>query len=161
MAKFRLAANAELDLLTKEELDGSLREAAVSEWNERGRGIKRLRLIQRPNTALSTTAGFVLNATPNQGYTWNLRFVAASLSAAQTTQFYLGSDTNTGLTSTTGLAPLANAPSAVVGSASWGGGQVWIDPGDYLAVWAGGTATLQGIHVVVIEAPAELAWKLT
>lgn len=160
MAEVELRAGVKLDLLNKGELGDALKESAAAEWTARAQGMKRLRFIQRPNTALSTTAGFILNATPNQGYTWNLRFVAASLSAAQTVQFYLGSDTNTGLTSTTGLAPLANAPSAVVGSAAWGGGQVWIDPGDYLAVWAGGTATLQGIHVIVIETPTEMAWKL-
>jgi len=160
MAKVRLAANAELDLLNRQELGDALHESANREWGERARGMKRLRLRVYPGAALTTTAGWVANWTPAQGYAWNLRFIAASLSAAQTTQFYLGRDTNTGLTATAGLDPLDSVASAVIGEASWGSGQVWMDPGDYLVIWAGSTATLQAVHVTAIEVPAELAWKL-
>jgi hypothetical protein len=160
MARVKIQAGAEFDILNKDELDRSLKDNAKDEWGERARGMKRLRFIQRPGASLTTSAGWILNATPNQGYTWNLRFVSAALSAAQTVQFYLGSDTNTGLTVTSGLAPLVNAASAVIGTGAWGSGQVWIDPDDYLVIWAGGTATLNAVHVVVIETPAELAWKL-
>lgn len=166
MAEFKLSAGATVDLLTKPELDASLKAGSDAEWAQRARGIKRLRFRIFPGAALSTSAGYVYNVTPNQGYVWSLRLIAVSLSAgvAVNANFYLGTDTNSGLTSTTGLIPLAGtsqtgAAGGVV-SATWGKGGAWVDPGEFPVVWASGTATLAAVYMTVVETPQELAWKV-
>lgn len=78
MAKFRLAANAEVDLLTRQELDESL-QSQQDTWQAAAlRGIKWMRLPEvltgraaSGKLTLGETTG--QQAGPAQGYIWSLR----------------------------------------------------------------------------------------
>lgn len=161
MAEFKLSAGATLDLLTKPELDQSL----AHEWDkalaERARGVKPMRYTGQPQFAIGTTTAFTVPYTPDSGYVWNLRSIACTLSTAANALFNLGTDTHTGIPTPNTLIPVGgSSPSALVTGESWGKGQYFIYPGEFIVISASASATLESYIMQVINVPAELAWKV-
>ena len=155
MAKFRIAANAEIDLLTRDEVRGILADWDA-EQAARGRGIKTLRFSQGvPNVSINGVA-FVIPFSPAAGYVWAVRNFAAQLSASTTTRLYLGDTGTTGQTNT----PLAQLPAALLPSITFSNTQLTLNEGEYLAFVGGGAANLTAYTLQVLQTPAELAWKL-
>jgi hypothetical protein len=161
MAKFRIGANAEIDLLTKDELDTSLTSAlaeADAAQEARLRGLKRIPLPMIYGTA----SGGVLNmggasttpiATPRAGYVWSVRHLVIE-----------------GLTS--GATP--DVVNITQGPRTWwqlngnqfcqtfGRGEIMLTNGQAFAYVSVGTFAATGTivaHGYVNEAPAELAGK--
>jgi hypothetical protein len=156
MAKFKLSAGAELDLLTKGELDTSLLDQSVREWAERGRGVKVIRR-QGSTGPISLTTGFAIQG-PEQGYTWALRLLGLSLSAAQTIQAWTAGD-NSPAPPANGNGPLGSMPSASFGSITWSNVQGLLEGGEFLTLSAGGACTVQ-YTLIAVQVPAQLLWKL-
>jgi hypothetical protein len=155
MAKVKLNAGVELDLLNKSELADSLQDQFDREWAERGRGIKLIRIRGATSGNISTTVGFAIQG-PQQGYVWALRSLGAVLSSSQTLQAYVTGDNGTSIPAN---GPVANLAAGTVVFTTWSGVQAFLNGGEFLTIAAGGSATAQ-FTMYALEAPAELAWKL-
>jgi hypothetical protein len=154
MAKVRLSAGAEIDLLTKGELDDSLKDAADAEWTARARGIKPIRVMGNTGSLSSTTVFAV--AGPQQGYIWALRGLGLILSGAQTAQAYVTGDNGTTLPKNGLVASFASGTNLYT---DWSGVQAYLNGGEYLAIGAGGSVSAAFI-LYALEVPAELTWKV-
>lgn len=161
MAGFELRAGAKIDLLTKDELDGSLGHYWDEALAERARGIKPLQFGAAPQAQVSATAGFTIAQAPKEGYVWSLRLLAVSFpSPGNVAEFYRGSDTSTGIPSPNTLTPLASGSSGLVSSASFGKGQLFLRSSDFVVIAAASAVTLNSYLMSVVEVPAELIWKV-
>lgn len=161
MAKFRLSAGAELDMLTKDELDDSLQSQWDREWTARGRGIKYVRLPVLTGTLTGTypTSTTSLDNTcgPDQGYAWAIRRVAAA-GLGTSDQLYIFRNSVRAATLLTVL--VGTGTNADV---ELSGVQMVLMPGDKLIAAPGATFTASGTITVsgeAVEVPAELLWKL-
>lgn len=158
MAKFTLQAGAEVDLLNKQEV-----RDVLSDWDAeqaaRGRGVKALRF----NGALGAiTAGGIqtIPFSPASGYVWSLRNVGAFGSASGNWRFFVVTDTSNVL-NPSGAGIIGFQGSATAAAQQWGSGQAWLYEGEYLAISNAQAQASCGYSLVVLEAPAELAWKLS
>lgn len=153
--KIKLQAGAELDLLTKDELDTSLKSMGANWWSEIGRGDRYRRILL---TGLVTGAGAITiggpstpEAGPPPGFVWSVRRLNQS-AAGKTLALFLNDD----------------APGSAVGTFpttqywSFNPAELVLYPGDQLLATgtghtAGATVTLTG---QVRELPLPLAWRL-
>ena len=153
MAKFRLSAGAEIDMLTKDELDQSLGSYFAEQETARGSGIKVMR-IQGVTTSIGTGVAFPI-AGPEQGYAWALRSAGFSPSTSAAIRVWIGDNTATPpATGMVGFMPAAN-----FGTIAWSSVQAVLYGGEYLQLSAGATCTTDFI-IYAVEVPAQLLWKL-
>lgn len=162
MAKFKIGANAEIDLLTKGELDDSLADSAKGEWQERARGVKVMRFTAPVQASLTATAIYVIPYTPAQGYSWALRLVGATFSAAFNLRAWVTSDPSvTSLPTPNNMMPLGvTGGSALAVTLPFSGTQMVLNGGDFVVMSASGSVTLNSYVLTAVEVPTELLWKL-
>lgn len=164
MAKFKLAAGADLELLTKDEVREAVHDVHRGDWVERARGIKFFERSQAPanqvgvSPAISATAAYPIPHTPNEGYVWALRGLYATVSAAASLVFTKG---DTGSTAPTNL-PLGGSSGAASTNPwdNWSNVQAVLRSGQYVVVSASASVSLLNYLLVAVEVPAELIWKL-
>lgn len=154
MPKIKLHAGAEIDLLSKDELDQSLGQHFARTQTARGWGVKPIRK-QAATTTIGTATAFAIQG-PEQGYLWSLRLLGMSLSSAQSVQAWRAGDNGTTVPAN-GL--LGNMASASFGSLTWSKGQALLTGGEWLALSAGGN-TIVSYLLVAVEVPEQLAWKV-
>lgn len=145
MARVKLDFGAEVDFLTKGELDDSLGKFEEL-WRSYAEGLKWI----RPSGVLAAATGVVQS--PREGFAWMLTLVSATTSAAATVTVAIGE---------TGEYPVGTETLAAAGSAvlTWSSRQVILLPDDKL--WLGASAgTISHWRVHAIEAPAEQIFKL-
>lgn len=162
MAEFKLSAGASIDLLTKHELDDSLRASAAAEWIERGRGVKHLARIPVLSATIASSAvtipatGDLTECGPRQGYAWTVRRLSIDglTTAADVVAVYKNE--------VAGRSRVAQ----FTGSVPWvtfGKGQFVLLPGDTIVCANAGTLASTGLLTVsgeATETPAELLWKV-
>lgn len=145
--KFTFDFGAEVDILTKDELDQSLNRVPEL-LRKYAEGLKAVRFAG----VLSSTAGGVLPG-PRQGYTWMVTLVSVEASAAATVTVALGEDGTYAMASPVTLA--AAGPAVF----SWSSRQVILRPGEVLQV-AASAGTLGRYLIAGVEAKAEQVFKL-
>lgn len=163
MATFKLSAGAEIDLLTKPELDDALQSEALAQVQERARGIKPMRFVGRSGLALTATTAVVIPYTPSQGYVWAVRLVATSFSGtAANLRAWITSDANiTSLPVPNNMIPIGSTGNSSLSVAlQFSGTQVLMYGGEYIVLNVSTTPTLDNYVLAVVETPAELLWKL-
>lgn len=162
MAKFKLSAGADIEMLTKDELDQSLSDSAVAEWTERGRGVKVLRFTAPVGASLTATAVYVIPYTPAQGYSWALRLVGATFSTAFNLRVWITSDPSIAALPTPNnlMALGVTGGSALSTALTFSGTQAVLNGGDCVVMSASGNVTLNSYLLTAVEVPTELLWKL-
>jgi len=135
-----------------------IRQDLNTVWDTRervaARGLKPMRFIQAPppSTSIGTAAAFNIPYGPEPGYTWNVRIVAAQLSAAASLLAGIGfgeGDTKVPLVAE------VNTASLTFPVTTFSSGQMFLNGGETLALWASSTVTLIAYGLFVIESPAE------
>jgi len=163
MAQFSLKAGASIDVLTKPELDDSLKGAWQEEMTARGRGMKMLRFAGGVNfTSAAGPTGWVVGTpaglTPSAGYIWNLRALGLVFGAGSACNVFVG---DTGSTVATSHLVDHDGSAATFHTFHWGSGQEWLRAGEYLLAVPGAAAiAITGFKLGLVEVPEELAWKL-
>lgn len=118
MARFKLSAGAEIDLMTQAEMYDALHQYHQDTVLERARGVKWMRLPTLSGTLSGTypTATAKLGGPglcgPQPGYAWALRRISATGLSAATSASTATSDATGSITSGAGSAALANGVSA-------------------------------------------------
>jgi hypothetical protein len=159
MAKFRLSANAEVDLLTREEVKGVLNDWDA-EQAARGRAVKALRFTGVLGAVgVGVPPGPAVPQSPASGYIWSLRNFAVLGTASGTWRAYTVTDTS-GNYQPSGQGITGFIPAAIGAMFQWGAGQAWLYNGEYLSIGNSVAQTQVGYTLQVLEAPAEMAWKL-
>lgn len=154
--KFDLKAGVSIDVLTKDELDSSLRDYFAQAETAKARGLKPIIVEGNSGTIqISATTGWPIEG-PRQGYSWGLRFLGLNLGSAQTIQAWKTGD-NLGLLPSQGL--IGSAASSQFPEITWSNIQGLIRGGEYVTLFAG-AATVVGYRLVAIEVPTELEWKI-
>lgn len=161
MAIFKLSAGAEIDLLTKDEVDSALRDAEERELVALA-GIKPFRFQMFASVASSAVTigdpstgnvGGVLTA-PEQGFVWVVKHLVVE-----------------GLTSgaTPDVVNIYRSGRIIWQlngnqfAQTWGSGQIILNPGESLYVKSTGTVAATGqitVHGTIWEVPAQLVGKL-
>ena len=136
-----------------------IREDFTNVWDQRervaARGLKPLRFIGVPPSGtpqIGTGTAFNIPYGPLPGYTWNVRAVAAQLSTAASLLAGIGfgeGDTKVPLIA------VVNTASLTFPVTTFSSGQVFLNGGETLALWASATVTLTAYGLFVIESPAE------
>jgi len=128
-------------------------------WDQRERvaakGLKPMRFIgvpPVPATQIGTGTSFNIPYAPEPGYTWNIRIVAAQLGTAASLFGGIGfgeGDTKVPLIATVSTASLTFPVT------TFSSGQMFLNGGETLALWASATVTLTAFGLWVIQSPAE------
>jgi hypothetical protein len=155
MAQFTLKAGASIDVLTKPELDDSLKASWEAEMAARGRGMKYLEAAQAANANMVT--GFVIPATPQSGYLWALRTVGFISSAGVVAFISKTADP-------AGVAPypkpFGRDTSSTIHAFQFSGVQFLLRAGEFAAISSTAAANCTNWNLAYCEVPEELAWKL-
>jgi hypothetical protein len=162
MPKVALKANAEIDVLSKDELEDSLKGYFAAREAARLRGIKHLSRIPvlsgtiASNAILLPASGDPTQCGPHQGYAWSVRRLTIDglTTAADVVAIYRSSkDAVNRVAQFTGAAPVV----------TFNKGAFVLQPGDTIACANVGNLTTTGVLTVTGEAtevPAELLGKL-
>ena len=136
-----------------------IREDMNTMWDQRervaARGLKPLRFIgvpPVPATQVGTGTSFNIPYGPLPGYTWNVRLVAAQFGTAAS--LLAGVGFGEGDTKIPLIAEV-NTASLTFPVATFSSGQMFLNGGETLALWASATVTLVAFGLFVIESPAE------
>lgn len=159
MAKVKLSAGAELDLLTQGEVDDSLMRALNLQEYARGQDVKVLR-AQGTTGTVTATAGAVVDG-PNPGYAWALRGAYFNLATASNVRLWIIGDNNTAVAGA-GLLQgvVAATSSATFNSVTWSGVQAVLHGGENLLISTAGSVASIGYTFYYVEVPEQLLWKL-
>lgn len=153
--KVKFNAGAELDMLTQEELQSSLKTLSANWWAEVGRGDRYQRLLLQATVKADTTVSFgganVPEAGPPPGFVWSVRRLCHS-AVDKTLDLFINDP----------------APGSLVGRFPvlryWGfnDAELVLYPGDtILATGTGWTATnIETLTGQVRALPLPLAWRL-
>lgn len=146
--KVKLDFGAEIDVLTKGELDQSL-DKTLEKFRQYATGLKYV----RPSGATPKTPTAGLLTTVPQGYHWGLCFAAVHVSAAATVSI--------GRTPTAGIPLAAPVVLAAAGLAvfAWSSKQQVLAPGDPVIVTAS-AGNIGAWTLNAVEVPAEQIFKL-
>lgn len=162
MPEFKLSAGATLDVLNKAELDRSLKDWDTAQAAA-ARAVKKLEFTGTLGaiTIGPNTLAPILQ-TPQQGYIWSVRNLGILLQASANLRVFKVGD-NTPNPPQPSYGPVGTSSNAQIGQfVTWSAGQCWLDAGQFLAVAATvAQAAGSGYALTVLEAPAEMAWKLT
>jgi hypothetical protein len=146
----RLAAGGYLDLLTKDELKetmGHSLDASIVKWY---RGVDYLSFV---GVASANTGTFTIPYTPDQGYTWSIKLVSFTLSAAAQPSIFLGTDTT--------QAPIAFPGFNSVAVATFTSNIVVVKDGTPVTLFAaGGASSILNYRLHVKQVPTEMQGKL-
>jgi hypothetical protein len=155
MAKVKIQAGMELDVLTKDELDGSLKAMGANWWSEIGRGDRYRRVLL---TGVVTAAGAISvggpstpEAGPPPGYVWSVRRLCQS-AVDETLDLFLNDDSPGSLV---GRFPVARYW-------SFNPAELVLYPGDQLLATGASFTVASTVTVTgqVRELPLALAWRL-
>lgn len=167
MPRFKLAANAEIDVLNRDELHGELDQYFTKEWSERGRSEKYMEFVLNNynGVTIGPNAGAVLvdgagNGSPRSGYAWALRNVFFQTAAAAIATVWKVSDpqaTNPGLW----VKGFARDTSNVIHGFQFSSLQAVLKAGEYVALNLASAQAISGsIFLVYVEVPEAMLWKV-
>lgn len=162
MARFTLKANAELDLLTQEELRNALADQWDAEQAAFGRAKKYMEAAGTPAggpAALSATVGFVIPQSPNSGYVWALRALSVVLSAAVITSVWKVADP-TNISAATYVKALGRGTSNAVQPFQFSNVQGLLREGEFIAVNTQAVSTLVSWWMAFEQTPEQTMWRL-
>ncbi len=160
----------EIDFLSPAEFNEGLKNGLADGWAaeqaERGRGMKYMEFVGNsngatvgPNAALILTpSGDSLQYTPESGYVWRVGSVGFQTPTAAIANLWKVSDPNN--VSPPFAKLLGRDTSNTLHWFGFGSGQVFLFPGQYLAVNTQGSTTLSPWYFSVCQVPIELQWKL-
>lgn len=169
MARFRLGANAEIDLLTNDELKGTMHDELRSwskEWSERGRAEKYIEqtfTFSTPAT-IGPTAGVVLtdntgNGSPRAGYAWAIRMLNTVLVTAAILNVWKVADV--GSTNPANyVRGYGRGTSNVINNFPYSSLQFVLKTGEYVALNTQGAQTLASAWFAAVEVPEGELWKV-
>lgn len=158
MARVIIKAGAEIDLPTREEMAAdigtSLREIESERMRARGRGFTPMRISGN----IGGRSTFLLDATPESGYVWNLKLIALQLVGSGTCVAYIASSAPaTGATPQRliGTGTVANSANQVM---TWSSSQVLVYPDESIYLTA--TSNMNTYFVTAMQMPAEMVYKV-
>jgi hypothetical protein len=170
LAKVKLDFGAELDFLSPAEFGDGLRKGLADGWaaeqEERGRGMKYLEFAGNLNgvTVNATTAvvltpsGDSMQYTPESGYVWRVGSVGFQTPTSAIANLWKVSDPNS--TTPPFNKILGRDTANTIHNFLFGSGQVFLFPGQYLAVNTQAASTVNPYYFSVCQVPIELQWKL-
>jgi hypothetical protein len=154
MPAVTIRAGATFEVPSREEIRADMNTLWDTRERVAARGLKPMRFIgvPAPSTQIGTALAFNIPYGPEPGYTWNVRLVAAQLSAAASLLAGIGfgeGDTKVPLVAE------VNTASLTFPVTTFSSGQMFLNGGETLALWASSTVTLIAYGLFVIESPAE------
>jgi hypothetical protein len=162
VARFTLKANAELDLLTQEELRKALGDQWDAEQAAFGRAKKYMEAGGAPPGGPATVgpnAGFVIPESPNSGYVWACRSMGFVLSVAAILLVWKVADpTNTNPNSYVKL--LGRGTSNANQPFQFSNIQALVKEGEFIAVSTQGASTLVSWWMAFEQTPEQSMWRL-
>ena len=144
-----------VEIPNREEIRTDVRNVWDQQQQQAFRALKPMRFIGVPPAGtpqIGTGTAFNIPYGPEPGYTWNVRLVAAQLSAAASLLAGIGSGPGT---TQVPLIAEVNTASLTFPVATFSSGQMFLNGGETLALWASSTVTLVAFGLFVIESPAE------
>lgn len=165
--RFKLAANAEIDTLTRDELRDELKTFAA-EWSERGRAEKYMEAMWNPSGALPSLGpnnGLVLTGgsgelTPNSGYAWAIRNLSFQLATAAIANVYKTADPQNTLAANWTKC-YGRDTSNTQHSFQWSSVQFVLKAGEYIAInLQTAQALASPIAFAYMEVPEAELWKV-
>ena len=145
-----LRAGAKIDLLSQKELDHSLGHAHDREIRELARGVKWIR--QAFADPLVPTHETILG--PEQGFTWKLQRISATLTGADSISVYIGDAANNRLI---GFTPSVTSQTTYV--IPFSPGEI-VNGGESLYVATSGNFRFTQFFLSAWQVPGEMIWKL-
>ncbi len=168
--KAKIDFGAEVDFLSPGEFNEGLAKGLADGWaaeqEERGRGMKYMEFSGNFNGAtvganvalILTPSGDSLQYTPESGYVWRVGAVGFQTPTASIANLWKVSDPNNTVPPFVKI--LGRDTSNTIHNFLFGSGQVFLFPGQYLAVNCQASVTMGPFYFSVCQVPIELQWKL-
>jgi hypothetical protein len=160
MAKIMIKAGAVIDVPTRDEvredISAAVRDMAEIE-SERLRARARAFTPMRISGNIGNRSTFLLDATPESGYVWNLKLISVQLVGSGTCVAYISSSApQTGATPQRliGTGTVANSANQIM---TWSSSQVLLFPDESIYLTA--TSNLLTYFITAMQVPAEMIFK--